>query len=122
MRLLRGKILCLVLFICTHAFAFQEPKDPPNTKAKPDFSGTWILESSTVDGLALVEKALVILHHDPEMRVGRKIIANGHEQLVELVYFTDGRGETNPLFRNSDRFESVKSKTKWKGNRLVSRG
>ena len=43
---------------------------------------------------------------------------SGQTRNHNLVYFTDGRGETNPNILSN---EQMRSKTKWEGARLISR-
>jgi hypothetical protein len=90
--------------------------------AKPDFSGTWSRDNAKSSGLqgALADAALtmVIVHHDPELKISRSIKFNDQERSQELAYYTDHRGETNPAtFGRGD----LKSKTKWDKNKIESR-
>ena len=90
--------------------------------AKPDFSGTWSRDNAKSSGLqgALADAALtmVVVHHDPELKISRSIKFNDQERSQELAYYTDRRGETNPsVFARGD----LKSKTKWDKNKIESR-
>jgi len=78
---------------------------------------------------------LTISHKEPELRISSKTSFKGKETNLESIYFTDGRGE-----KSKSRFQSLislglpgqieglqrsdsetKSKTKWEGNKLVTR-
>lgn len=94
-------------------------------KATPNFSGTWVLNKSRSSlgrfgqgPFANAELTLVILHDEPELKITRKTTLNGTERGQEMVYYSDGRGETNAAaFGNNE----VKTKTKWEGTKLVSK-
>ena len=72
------------------------------TQTKPDFSGTWKLDMSASNfggpksDLVYDALTLIIAHHDPELKITRKIFKKKREHSQELVYFTDSRGESNP--------------------------
>lgn len=90
--------------------------------AKPDFSGTWLRDNAKSSGLqgVLADAALtmVIVHHDPELKISRSIKFNDQERSQDVAYYTDRRGETNPsTFSRAD----LKSKTKWDKNKIESR-
>lgn len=104
-------------------------------KPKPDFTGTWLLDPKKSNDPGLTTRPdlpIKIAHNEPELRVTRSSDKNG--QIVEhnFVYFTDGRGEeneatsfltTNPSGVKSDDLKNrvTKSKTKWSGNKIVTR-
>lgn len=108
---------------------------PAKSTSKPDFTGKWLLDlkKSSDSGLTLrPDLPIGITHQDPEFRVTRSSESNG--QIVErnFVYFTDGRGEeneatslltTNPTALRADDLKNqvTKSKTKWSGNKIVTR-
>ncbi len=58
--------------------------------------------------------SLTIEHRDPEIKIIRREISGAQDDSVVLVYYTDGRGETN-----IEDGRSVKSVTKWKDQTLV---
>lgn len=109
--------LCLFLFGFT-GLAFQGQK--PNDKAKPDLSGTWVLDRAKSSPEIDSDVTLVISHHDPEIRMTRKLAKGSVERDFDLVYYSDGRGETNPYLAPGSN-ETVKSKTKWDGRKLTTR-
>src|SRR5512138_3854888 len=71
-----------------------------NTKstAKPDFSGSWLLDTkkSSTGGLTTrPDLPITISHQEPEFKMVTSSEANGQIKKHEFVYFTDGRGEEN---------------------------
>ena len=120
-------LICAVGMTSTHAQAQQKP-----TKIKPDFSGTWLLDRAkgNVGSPATPDQPLKIAHRDPELRITRMIPGNGQVTAQDFVYYTDGRGETNPtlvaLSTSTDVNRSVhdkditKSRTTGCGNKLVT--
>lgn len=102
-------------------------------KLKPDFTGTWLLDraKSNVGPPLVPDRPLKIVHHDPELRITHRVQSNGQSTETDFVYFSDGRGETNPtimvLSTGTDMNKPVedkdvtKSKTKWNGDKLVTR-
>jgi len=118
---LRGLMLLMGLAGGVVAGQKEQPKPP----GKPDLSGTWAFDKSKSKlgmlertPLANAEVTLVIVHKDPELKVTQKGSLNGQTSSLDLVYYSDGRGETNPPMFGS---REVKSKTKWDGNKLVSK-
>jgi hypothetical protein len=124
-------LLLLFALVCAAPCAAQDKKKR-ESPARPDFSGTWVLDlkkSGYGDAhsprAVTLPTTLVITHGGPEVRVTRKFSgAYGAERGGEIVYYTDDRGEKNTLV-GSDRVSlsgEVESHTKWKGARLVIRG
>ncbi len=74
-----------------------------------DINGRWIEKS----GSSIV--TLIIEHHDPEIKITRRVLSQGLEHRDYYIYYSDGRGETNVVDG-----KSKKSTTKWDGNALVS--
>jgi hypothetical protein len=105
------------------------------SKAKPDFSGTWLLDQKKSNDSGLTTRPdlpIKITHQEPEFRVTRSSEKNGQIVDHDFVYFTDGRGEeneatalltTNPSAIKADDLKNrvTKSKTKWSGNKVVTR-
>lgn len=74
---------------------------------------------------------LKIRYEEPELRITHQREENGKIVERDFVYYTDGRGESNPATRllttnpnsgapNLDK-QVTKSKTRWSGNKLVTR-
>jgi hypothetical protein len=115
------------------ATSFRAQPKQKAAQTKPDFSGTWLLDRAkgNVGSSTTLDQPVKITHHDPELRITRMISSNGQPTAQEFVYYTDGRGETNPtiifLSTSTDVNRSVhdndvtKSKTTWSGNKLVTR-
>ena len=130
MKILVG-VFCLIL-ICGLGTTRAAAQGKQTTKAKPDLSGTWLLDrrKSNVGSPAMPDKPLKIAHHDPELRITHMVASNGQMRRQDLVYYTDGRGETNPttmfLATATDMNppgdkDVTKSKTTWSGDKVVTR-
>lgn len=102
-------------------------------KAKPDFSGTWLLKSSEnaedkifkpkpvpKDPTTRKTSSLRIEHSDPELKLIDVLTTEGLDQQGNVLskadvesksrlYYTDKRGETN----------QQKSTTKWEGSNII---
>jgi hypothetical protein len=126
-------IICFFVMAGTFVGPAQG-KGSKSTQTKPDFSGNWLLDSkkSSPGKSDKPDNPIRISHREPEFRITRTSESDGKTVERESVYFTDGRGETNPataLLTTNPRDvkpgdvakELTKSKTKWSGNRLVTR-
>ena len=101
------------------------------SQTKPDLSGTWALDHkrSNVGKASTAYDEIKIIHHDPELKIVRTITIAGKPEPTELIYYTDGRGETNPTTiwistspnPNSPRPAQTGSKTSWSGERVKIR-
>jgi len=127
--------LCLSLVLCVTPFAAQDGPKKSGKQPPPDLSGTWVLD--TQEGRNDKSKSrrqpqrqitLVIAHHEPEIKFIRKEIVDGRESALEMVYYADGRGEKNQSYLIREMSlpflvsGMVESETKWKANRLFTRG
>lgn len=115
----------------------QDGKNPSQTR--PDLSGTWernlAKSKSRGDVVGSSSVTLTISHKEPELRITARASFKGKETNLDSLYFTDGRGE-----KSKSRFQSfislglpgqieglqridseTPSKTKWEGNKLVTR-
>ena len=104
-------------------------------KSKPDFTGSWLLDQKKSDDSGLTTRPdlpIKITHQEPEFRITRSSEKNGQIVEHDFIYFTDGRGEeneatalltTNPSGAKADDLKNrvTKSKTKWNGNKIVTR-
>jgi hypothetical protein len=101
------RILPVVLF-CVAAAAAQ---------AKPNFSGTWKLNTSTSDfgRLPHPEKATATIEHaDPNLQLTSDLTGPRGQQVTKFKFTTDGAEVTNvngPV--------ELKSRAKWDGDVLV---
>jgi hypothetical protein len=126
-------IFCFVLICALGATGTQAQPKQKVTSPKPDFSGSWQLDTakSNVGPSVTSDQPLKITHHDPELRVTRMVANNGQVTGRDFVYYTDGRGETNPTIvflstgtdmnRQGRDKDVTKSKTTWTSNKLVTR-
>ena len=122
----------IFLFLLPAMFASTALSQP---KAKPDFSGSWLLDQKKSNDSGLTTRPdlpIKITHQEPEFRVTRSSERNGQIVEHDFVYFTDGRGEeneatsvltTNPSgVKTADLKNRVtKSTTKWSGNKIITR-
>lgn len=134
---LRSKLLttCAVILIAAVAGSAQDKQANKSTQTKPDLSGTWLLDpkKSNISGpTSRSDLPMKISHYDPEFRITYMSQSNGQPVERDFVYFTDGRGETNPattLLTTDPQTatprdvakEMTKSKTRWGGNKIVTR-
>ncbi len=114
----------LFLFCAASVSAQTDKQNQAAEKPRPDFSGTWVRDNSKSNlgpfngsPMARAELTLVIVQRDPELKVSRKLKLSDRELRRELVYYTDGRGETNP---SSFSRAEIKSKTRWDDDRIVA--
>jgi len=128
----------LILILCTMScvvVCFAQDK-----KSRPDLTGTWVRSSYKSNHRGQIENypvTLTISHNEPELKITRKRVVQGKEKIADEVYYTDGRGEKNEaqfqsalavgssptsgIVQKGATDPQTKSKTKWEGNKLVSR-
>jgi hypothetical protein len=125
-------VFVLILACTLTAFA-QGDKKNGNVLKKPDPTGSWMLDPkrSNVGKSAQPDLPLKITYRDPELRIKRIYDHNGQTVEREFIYYSDGRGETNPATmilsttpdKNARDLDNqvTNSKTRWNGNKLVTR-
>lgn len=126
-------IFCFILICALGTTATPAQAKQKAIKTKLDFTGTWLLDTakSNVGSSATPDQPLKISHRDPEFRITRLVASNGQVNGRDFVYYTDGRGETNPTIvflstgtdmnpQGHDK-DVTKSKTTWSSNKLVTR-
>ncbi|HEX5708464.1 MAG TPA: hypothetical protein VFX96_14270 [Pyrinomonadaceae bacterium] len=125
-------LVALCATLCAARGQTAGEKKEGRRKSRPDLTGTWLPDPT---GDANIQDRpggsktlrLVIRHAEPEIKISRVNERDGAETARESVYYTDGRGETNPAPAitttpdGEQRLEDVKSKTKWDGEKLVVR-
>lgn len=88
----------------------------------PDFSGTWELDrklSTNHRNLSGFEEMIYIISQkESTLRVARTMKTKKKERTQELIYYTDGRGEKNPIMYGG---EKRKSKTSLSNGKLISK-
>ena len=128
---MKAFVIAILVLLLVLLCAAQESNTSTSKKSRPDLSGRWMLEfseDSKGKTIKMIEEiVLVVKHQEPEV----KFLENaGGEKEQELNYYTDGRGEENlPEISihtgqggDSGQFDQkLKSKTKWDGEKLVSR-
>jgi len=123
----------LTILSCLAACAMMCVSQANKAKPKPDMSGTWEFDQKRSNigksNSSTRPEQIKITHLDPELKVRRKVIINGQPEERELVYYTDGRGETNPTTAwittnpgsDSERPPQTNSKTSWSGDKVITR-
>src|SRR5690349_15645543 len=101
--------IAFMILLCAALSAAQN-------KAKPNLSGTWIVDSArseqTNNFLEDSVKSVTIEQNDPEIKITRKL-----ESLsIPMVHYSDGRGES---YKSTSNPITMQSKTKWDGDKLV---
>lgn len=108
----------LIFAVAPFCFSFSSEQAKQGT-VKPNLNGVWVLKSQSRksdESQANVAPTVVISQTGQEIKITRKIHENGKESVQELIYYSDGRGETNPTSDGKDR---LKSNTKWSGKKLI---
>ena len=125
---IRRSLACLWLLLCaaTLCATAQDDKKKSVNQTGPDLSGTWVLDrvKSKIDEREFRKNGsitLIVSHHEPEIKVTRKLTLNGRQQTQELVYYSDGRGELNPEFNRNylTGKDVVRTTTKWEKGKLI---
>jgi hypothetical protein len=109
--------MCRTLFIIlltAIGFSLAQAQDKP----KPNLSGKWVVDltrsEKTGNFLEDSELSVIIEQHEPEIRLTSRF--ESLNAAVPFVFYTDGRDASyvNPGTRST-----VKTKTKWEGDKLV---
>jgi len=117
---MRKSLVCLLLLALAAVCAAQDG-GKKEAKPRPDLTGTWVLDRSGHGVSRKFDSTLVITHRDPELRIVRTDVMETKRLMWEYVYYTDGRGESNPMDYGTGRIRWIRSKTKWKGDRVEAR-
>ncbi len=131
--MIRIKMLyCLLLLLGLAAFAIDaeaQVKPSSTPKPTPTFTGTWTFVRTETPkdafktpkpleiDVSSYQEEMVIEHDGLKMTFRRTSISNGDKLVIERVFYTDGRGEINPIV-DSDSVETV-SRTTLKGRKLI---
>jgi hypothetical protein len=116
-------LISLCILSSTTLCPGQIARNGASSAKNPDLSGTWTLDISKSElgqprrELVYDDLPLIILQNDLDLKITRKVVKNKKERFQELIYYTDGRGESNPGIDSND---TIKSKTKWAGDILIS--
>jgi hypothetical protein len=87
------------------------------------FAGEWVLDYNKMNKGIVEDLTVTISKDDSEIRIIRRSSVAGRERVDLLVYFADGRGETNLVSDriSTDEKSEIKSVTKWHDNKLIIR-
>jgi len=114
---MRKALIGLWMLLAVTFCAAQNDKNKPDKEAKPDFSGTWILDKNRSDWLDH-DLTLTIVHRDPEIKItSRSSKSKEQEKTEERIYRTDGKAESSSTRVNQD----SEQRTLWWGKTLVRR-
>jgi hypothetical protein len=117
-------IFLWILLSAVSGLAEVENREPVS-QSRPNLSGTWALDKTKTDlkhydrDLKKSGITLVVEHHETEIKITRTFKSEGKDRKQELVYYTDGRGEKNPILEGGKM--RVKSHTRWIGNELMTK-
>jgi hypothetical protein len=103
-----------VLIAATACFA-QAETERANKQTEPDLSGTWVLDKSKSEKVAADRFTLVIVQFGPEIKITEKSVKDGRETINEIIYYTDGRSDSDTT--EGDRYQKIT--VRWKGNTLI---
>jgi hypothetical protein len=103
------------MFIAVTVCFAQAETQSANKQAKPDLSGTWILDKAKSPKVDADKFTLVIVHREPEVRITEKLLKDGRELIKESVHYTDGRSDT--YVTKGEHYTKIK--IKWQGKALV---
>ena len=120
--------LPIILFLLGFVFAGLVVAQN-SEKAKPNFSGTWILDEWASEDFGKFmngkKTKIVIEHTDPQIKVIETIVVehvdrkgkaiSKNEETFQKIFFTDKRGEENTTSGKTD-----KSLSRWDGKRILS--
>jgi hypothetical protein len=117
-------LLLICLAICVPVCLSQS-----NETVKPDLSGTWEFEAprnKQAKSQDSTWEQVKITHRDPELIIRLKIQTWDVTDERDLIYYTDGRGETNtarPMIANFDSWQpgTTDSQTIWSKDKVVTR-
>ena len=107
---MKTTISLLIILILSFTVFAQADKNKSGKTAKPDFSGTWVIDESKNKNLGY-DLTLIVVHKEPEMKVTKIYDFKGAKKTVEQTYYTDGR--TSP--DSPTGFSTVSQKTDWRG-------
>jgi hypothetical protein len=117
-------IVGVIVLFCAVIGLGSNGRNESQKKGARNLSGAWKLDKSKGNYLEYsglkpqADLILVISHVEPEIKITRKLIWEGQESIQESIYYSDGRGEVSrTLVANME----GKSKTRWSGDKLVSR-
>jgi hypothetical protein len=113
---MRKTLIGLWLLLAVSVCAAQNDKNKSEKEAKPDFSGTWILDKNRSDSLDH-DLTLIIVHREPEIKITSRRKSKGRENTDEQTYRIDGKAERGSTRVNQDSEQRIL----WWGKTLVRR-
>lgn len=124
--------VCLFVLVSASLSPAQDNSQPSVAQPKPNMSGVWMIDVTQSDfgkrnaRLSTIEVTLVIAHHEPQLKVTRKMVAEGRKTSKELTLHTDGHGKSHLIFNSSrgtaEYLVRGKAKSAWEGQILRTKG
>jgi hypothetical protein len=127
-RILFGLTFVLSLVSFSASTILGQAAAKPTESSMRSFSGTWVMETIDIEHPLITDKnkpkfdwiRMMISHTEPQIKVERETKRPGSAVVKsEMVYYTDGRGETRPSL---DGGWVTETKTRWKKGNLVLKG
>ena len=119
---LKSIILCLCVAACLSGVSSAQVGE--GSEQRPDMTGTWVLDRSKSNygdargrDISKADSTLVIEHRGSELRIAKTVVLKGQQETKQYAFYTDGRGESNPMAYGPGRFET---RTKWEGDTVVA--
>ncbi|HEX6185326.1 MAG TPA: hypothetical protein VFZ44_15685 [Pyrinomonadaceae bacterium] len=91
---------------------------------RPNLTGTWALDKSRSNygeargrDISKADSTLVIEHRDSLLSIEKTVVLKGQRETKQYAFYTDGRGESNPMAYGGGRYET---RTKWNGRKVVA--
>ena len=117
---MKSIILCVCVAACLAGVSSAQVGK--GSESRPNLSGTWALDKSKSNygeargsDFSKADSTLVIEHRGSELRIEKTVVLKGQRETKQYAYYTDGRGELNPMAYGPG---EVESKTEWDGNKV----
>jgi hypothetical protein len=119
---LKSIILCLCVAACLAGVSSAQAGK--GSEQRPNLSGTWALDKSRSNygdargrDISKADSTLVIEHGGSLLSIEKTVVLKGQRETKQYAYYTDGRGESNPMAYGGGRFET---RTKWDGRKVLT--
>lgn len=103
-----------ISFIFILIFTFTATAQTGKSKAKPDFSGTWILDKTKTKKIDF-DWTLILEHREPQMKITSNLVSKGVKKTEERILYTDGRTVSNVRVGS----ELASQEFSWAGKSLI---
>lgn len=111
---MKTTITLLFILVLNFAAFSQTEQNKPDKKAKPNFTGTWVLDRAKTKNVDY-DLTLVVLHSEPEIKINGDFDSETGRRTEQRIYYTDNRRlPGRKVFA-----ESVSEETGWAGRTLI---